>query len=101
MSSGHSFPKCSNVIVVAYSWALDELVQAIDRIYRLNSVKDVNAYFVICDRSIDRKLEGMHHEKADASDLVQVTGGLKLVAACKVKPGELLAHVKMAFVPAN
>jgi len=57
MSEGHSFPLCSNVILLAYSWAFDKFVQAINRIHRLNSVKDVDVYPIICDGSIDRKLD--------------------------------------------
>ena len=70
MSEGHSFHLCSNVIRLAYSWAFDKFLQAINRIWRLNSVRDVNVYAVIADGSIDRKLEANIQEKGDAAELV-------------------------------
>ena len=70
MSEGFSFHLCSNVILLAYSWAFDKFLQAIDRIWRLNSVKDVDVYPIICDGSIDKKLEANIQEKGDAAELV-------------------------------
>jgi len=70
MSEGHSWNLCRNVIMLAYSWAWDKFLQAIKRIHRLTSLFDVNVYSIICDGSIDRKLEGMLYEKRDATELV-------------------------------
>jgi SNF2-related domain/Helicase conserved C-terminal domain len=70
MSEGHSFNLCSNVILLAYSWAMDKLLQAINRIWRLNSLKDVHVWGILCDGTTDRILEGNIHEKTDASELV-------------------------------
>ena len=70
MSEGHSFHLCSNVILLAYSWAFDKFLQAINRIWRLNSIRDVDVYPIICDGSIDRKLEANIQEKGDAAELV-------------------------------
>jgi SNF2 family DNA or RNA helicase len=70
MSEGHSFNLCSNVILMAYSWAFDKFLQAINRIWRLNSIADVNVYPIICSGSIDRTLEANIQEKRDAAELV-------------------------------
>jgi hypothetical protein len=70
MAEGHSCPLVSNAILISYSWAMDKFRQAIDRIYRLNSVKDVTVWSVLCDQTIDAKLESNIRDKADASDLV-------------------------------
>jgi hypothetical protein len=70
MAEGHSFHLANNVILLAYSWAADKFKQALDRVHRLNSVKPVNIYVVICDGSIDRKLESLTDEKTDAAELV-------------------------------
>jgi len=70
MSEGHSFNLCSNVILMAYSWAFDKFLQAINRVWRLNSVADVNVYPIICEGSIDRTLEANIQEKRDAAELV-------------------------------
>jgi hypothetical protein len=70
MSEGHSYPRCNNVILLSYSWAMDKIIQSINRVDRLNSVADINVYAIICDGSIDRKLEGNIQEKEEASELV-------------------------------
>jgi hypothetical protein len=70
MAEGHSFHLCTNVILMAYSWAYDRFIQAINRIWRLNSAADINVYSLICHGSIDHKLEANIQEKGDAAELV-------------------------------
>lgn len=70
MAELHSFNFCNNVILTAYSWAFDKFDQSINRAHRLNSPWPVNVWSVICDGSIDRKLEAGIHEKKDAAELV-------------------------------
>lgn len=70
MAEGHSFHLCNNEILLSYPWALDKVVQAEDRSHRLNSRNDLNVYRLICDGSIDRKMESQIEEKADAAELV-------------------------------
>jgi hypothetical protein len=70
MAELHSFHLCNNVLLTAYSWAFDKFEQFINRAHRLNSPWPVNIWSVICDGSIDRKLEGGIHEKKDAAELV-------------------------------
>jgi len=70
MAELHSFNLCNNVILTAYSWAFDKFEQFINRAHRLNSPWPVNVWSVICDGSIDRKLEAGIHEKKDAAELV-------------------------------
>ena len=70
MAELHSFNLCNNVILTAYSWAFDKFEQFINRAQRLNSPWSVNVWSVVCDGSIDRKLESGIHEKKDAAELV-------------------------------
>jgi len=70
MAELHSFHLCNNVILTAYSWAFDKFEQGINRAHRLNSPWPVNVLAVVCDGSIDRKLEAGIHEKKDAAELV-------------------------------
>jgi len=70
MAELHSFNLCNNVILTAYSWAYDKFEQIINRAHRLNSPWPVNVWSVICDGSVDRKLEAGIHEKKDAAELV-------------------------------
>jgi hypothetical protein len=70
LAEGHSFHLANNVILMAYSWAYDKFKQALDRVHRMNSVKLVNVYVVLCTGSIDRRLESLVQEKSDAAELV-------------------------------
>ncbi len=96
MSEGHSFHLCNNVILLAYSWAFDKFQQAINRIWRLNSVQDVHIYPIICDGSIDKKLEGNIQEKGDAAELV-LDGQLLGEDPCEVNLAELLQIAQKDF----
>lgn len=96
MSEGHSFHLCNNVILLAYSWAFDKFVQAINRIWRLNSVKAVNVYPVICEGSIDRKLESNIQEMGDAADRV-LDGRLIGEDPSEVNLAELLQIAEKEF----
>ena len=70
MAEGHSFHLANNVILIAYSWAYDKFKQALDRVHRMNSAKPINVYVVLCQGTIDRKLESLVGEKGDAAELV-------------------------------
>lgn len=70
MAEGHSFNLANNVILLAYSWAADKFKQALDRVHRLNSVRPVNIYVVVCQGTIDLRLESLTDEKTDAAELV-------------------------------
>jgi SNF2 family DNA or RNA helicase len=96
MAEGHSFHRCNNVILMCYSWAYDKFEQAINRVHRLNSLWDVNVYPVICEGSIDRKLEALIQEKGEAAELV-LDGKLALEQTSEVNMAELLHVARMEF----
>ena len=96
MSEGHSFNLCNNVILLCYSWAYDKFEQGINRVHRLNSPWPVNVYPIICDRSIDRKLEAMIQEKGDAAELV-LDGRLQAEHSTEVNLAELLEIARKEF----
>jgi SNF2 family DNA or RNA helicase len=96
MSEGHSFHLCNNVILMCYSWAWDRFEQAINRVHRLNSIWDVNVYAIICDGSIDRKLEAQLQEKGDATELV-LDGHLLGEHQSEVNLAELLHIARKEF----
>jgi hypothetical protein len=99
MAEGHSCPGVSNAIPISYSWAMDKFRQAIDRIYRLNSVKDVNVWSVLCEQTIDPKLESNIRDKGDASDLV-LDGKLMGEPFHEENFFELLKYARKNFDPA-
>jgi len=96
MAEGHSFPLCPNVILLAYSWAWDKFEQAINRVHRLNSRWPVKVWAIICERTIDRKLEGMLQEKGDACELV-LDGHLQGEPSDEVNLAELLDIARKEF----
>jgi hypothetical protein len=70
MAEGNDWPLCRNAIIIAYDWAYDLYAQAIKRIHRLNSEKEVTIWTILCKGTIDRKLEALKDEKGDAAELV-------------------------------
>lgn len=70
MAEGHNLDTVQNIILFSYSWAYDKFKQFIDRIYRLTSKLGIRVYVVLCDGSIDAKLESLIQEKGDAAELV-------------------------------
>ncbi len=99
MAELHSFHLCNNVILTAYSWAWDKFEQGINRVHRLNLPWPVNVWSVICEGSIDRKLEANIHEKGDAAGLV-LDGHLLGENSAEVNLAELLhiAHEEFSEV---
>jgi hypothetical protein len=69
MAEGHNWDNVNNVILTSYSWAADKFTQAISRVHRLTSRKDVNLFVVLCDQSADRVLEDNINEKTNSSEL--------------------------------
>jgi hypothetical protein len=68
----------------------------INRAHRLNSPWPVNVWSVICDGSIDRKLEAGIHEKKDAAELV-LDGHLLGETPAEVNLAELLHIAEREF----
>jgi hypothetical protein len=100
MAEGHSFHRCNNVILIDYSWAMDKFIQAINRVWRLNSERDINMYAILCAGSIDRKLEANIQEKGDAAELV-LDGALLGQDPEKVNLAELLQIAHREFAQAG
>lgn len=96
MAEGHSFNLCNNVILMSYSWAYDKFEQGINRVHRLNSRWPVNVYPILCDGSIDRKLEAMIAEKGEAAELV-LDGKLLGEQQEEVNLAELLLTARAEF----
>jgi len=96
MAEGHSYHLANNVILLAYSWAYDKFKQALDRVHRMNSLKPVNVYVVLCQGSIDRKLESLVQEKSDAAELV-LDGRLIGERTEEVNLAELLQVARREF----
>lgn len=89
MAEGHSFHLANNVILLAYSWAYDKFIQFINRVHRMTSPKPVNVYVVVCDGTIDQRLESMIGEKGDSAELV-LDGRLLGETAEEINLAELL-----------
>lgn len=69
MGEGHSFECASHLVLPSLSWAYDANAQAIERVHRLTSRKDVTIYLLVTENTIDERLAAIFQEKGDASDL--------------------------------
>ncbi len=98
MAEGHSWHLCGNAILLSYSWAYDKFEQAINRIHRLTSAKDVNVWSLICNGSIDRQQEEDIQTKGDAAELV-LDGHLFGENPSEVNLAELLQIAAREFDP--
>lgn len=96
MAEGHSWHLANNAILISYSWAYDKFVQAINRVHRMNSPHPVNIYVVLCQGTVDRKLEALIQEKGDASELV-LDGQLLGERTEEVNLAELLQIAQREF----
>jgi hypothetical protein len=95
-AEGHNWPFANNVIVFGYSWALDKLLQSIDRCHRLNSVKDLNVYTLVCDGTIERRIEQNLGEKDQSSELI-LDGKLSTHSHDEMSMTELLSIAHNEF----
>jgi SNF2 family DNA or RNA helicase len=100
MGEGGSFHLCRNVIIICYDWAMDIILQALERIYRFNSPQYVNDYCIVCDGTIDRKLEAGIDEKRDSAELV-IDGRLMGESVNEVNPRELIKIANEEFAKAT
>lgn len=100
MGEGHSFPRCNNIILICFDWAWNLYEQAINRAHRLDSIRDVNVWPIICEGSIDVKLESLNAEKGDSSGLV-IDGKLIGEDEEEVNLFELLKIAHAEFANAN
>ncbi len=96
MAEGHDWPLANNVVLFAYDWAYDLFEQAINRVHRLNSIADVNVWAIMCENSIDLKLEALIGEKGDAAELV-LDGKLVTDQTTEVNFAKLLQIAESAF----
>jgi SNF2 family DNA or RNA helicase/predicted RNA methylase len=65
---GHSLENCSNLIMMDFVWEHSTTRQAIDRIHRINSLKDVNIYLLYVKGSYDEVMIDMIDKKGMSSD---------------------------------
>ena len=100
MAEGNNWFRCSHAILIAYDWAYNIFEQAINRIHRLNSPKDVTVWPIICKGTIDRRLESLIDEKGDAAELV-LDGALLEEASEEVSLRDLLQCAYKEFLKAE
>lgn len=98
MGEGHSFECASHLVIPSLSWAYDANRQAIERVHRLTSRKDVTIYLMITSNSIDERLAAIFQEKGDASDLA-LDGRLFEEDKQEVSLAELIRSATLDFDP--
>lgn len=98
MGEGHSLECCANLVLPSLSWAYDENKQAIERVHRLTSKKDVSIYVMVTKNTIDERLVGLWQDKGDASDLA-LDGRLIEDDKEEIDIGQLLRDAVKDFDP--
>jgi SNF2 family DNA or RNA helicase len=66
---GHNLDNANHIIMCDYIWEHSTTRQAIDRVHRLTSKKDVNVYLLYIENSIDEKQLKLIENKGKSSDL--------------------------------
>ncbi len=98
MGEGHSFECASHLVIPSLSWAYDANRQAIERVHRITSQKDVTIYTLITANSIDERLAAIFGEKGDASDLA-LDGRLFEEDKKEVSLADLIRSATLDFDP--
>jgi SNF2 family DNA or RNA helicase len=98
MSEGHSFDQCCHLILPSLVWAMDKNLQAIDRVHRLTSRKDVTIYTFATENTVDVLLESRFQEKKDSAQLA-LDGRLFAEDHKEINLAELLADAISNFDP--
>lgn len=98
MASGHNLDCCYHLILPGLEWALDLNRQAVDRVHRLTSKKDVTIYVIITKGTIDERLAAVWQEKGDSSDLA-LDGRLVQEAREKMDVATFLREAVADFDP--
>lgn len=93
MGEGHNWYLCRNVILTSFDWAFNLFEQAINRVHRMTSKRDVFVWPIICEGSIDMRLESQIQEKSDSSELI-LDGSLMGDATEEVNFFELLKDAR-------
>lgn len=66
---GHNLDNANHIIMCDYIWEHSTTRQAIDRVHRLTSKKEVNVYLLYIENSIDEKQLKLIENKGKSSDL--------------------------------
>lgn len=69
-AAGHSFDQCKELIIGGLEWSYGSLNQALGRVFRLNSPKDVNAYIVLTESSIEEMMFDRLAQKRDSATII-------------------------------
>ncbi len=98
MGEGHSLDTCSHLVLPSLSWAFDSNSQAVERVHRLTSKKDVTIYVMVTKGTIDERLVSMWQEKGDSADLA-LYGRLSTHDRQEIDLGQLLRDAVTDFDP--
>ena len=66
---GHSFPECNNMIIGSFEWSYGSFHQAMGRVYRLNSTRDVNIKVLLNKDTIEEAMFDKLADKRDAATI--------------------------------
>lgn len=100
MGEGHSFECANHLILPSLSWALDDNLQFIHRVWRLTSTKPVTIYPLTIPGTIDDKMLELFTQKSDAAALA-LDGALQAEQVEELDMAQLLAEVLSGYRPTD
>lgn len=100
MAEGNNFYRCRNVVLTAFDWAWDAYEQIINRVHRMTSPEDVNVWSILCDGTIDARLDELRIEKGDSQELV-LDGKLITEPAAELNLADLYDNAVAEFARAE
>ncbi len=98
MSEGHSLECASHLIMPTLSWAYDTNAQAIERVHRMSSLKEVNIYCIVTQNTMDERMAEVYQEKSDAQDIA-LDGSLTIQNERKPNLVEIMEDAVSDFDP--
>ena len=69
MAVGHSFHKCSNLVIGSLEWTYSAKIQAMGRVWRMNSINPVHVWCVLNQESVEELMFDRVASKEDAATL--------------------------------
>jgi hypothetical protein len=98
MGEGYSLDNARHLVLPSLSWSFDSNTQAVERVHRLTSRRDVSIYVMVTQGTIDERLCSIWQEKGDSSDLA-LDGRLITSAREEIDLGTLLRDAVKDFDP--
>jgi len=90
---GHSLPEVQSLVINGLAWDYESYYQAISRIHRINSEKNVDIFIYLTNNTVDTKMWNLINEKQTSSNLA-LDGSMLLAESEEVDMNLFLKELK-------